>query len=98
MLSGLGRLAAQSQERAYEGGWGMHPMWEVWGAWGIAMMVMMFLFWGIVIVGIVLGIRRLMGQGRERQQDAAMDILRQRYARGEITKEEFAARKRDLGE
>ncbi len=98
MLSQLWRAAAQAQERAYEWGWGMHPMWGVWGAWGVAMMVMMLLFWGVVIVGIVLGIRWLMGQGRQSQQDAAMDILRQRYARGEITKEEFDSRKRDLGE
>jgi putative membrane protein len=76
----------------------MHPMWGVWGAWGMAMMVMMLLFWGVVIVGIVLFIRWLMGQAREPQRDTAMDILRQRYARGEITKEEFEARKRDLGQ
>jgi len=98
MLSGLGQVAAQAQERAHEWGWGMHPMWGVWGAWGVAMMAMMLLFWGVVIVGIVLGIRWLMGQGPQSQQDAAMDILRQRYARGEITKEEFDSRKRDLGE
>ena len=95
MLSQFGQAAAQAQERAYEWGWGMHPM---WGVWGIAMMVMMLLFWGVVIVGIVLGIRWLMGQGREPQRDTAMDILRQRYARGEITKEDFEARKRDLGQ
>ena len=95
MLSGLGQVAAQAQERAYEWGWGMHPM---WGVWGIAMMVMMLLFWGVVIVGIVLGIRWLMGQGRQSQQDGAMDILRQRYARGEINKEEFESKKRDLGQ
>jgi putative membrane protein len=89
MLRGLGQVAAQAQERAYEWGRGMHPMWGVWGAWGVAMAVMMLLFWGVVIVGIVLGIRWLVSQGREPQRDTAMDILRQRYARGEITREEF---------
>jgi len=96
MLSGLGQVAAQAQERAYEWGWGMHPMWGVWGAWGVAMAVMMLLFWGVVIVGIVLGIRWLVGQGRGPQRDTAIDILRQRYARGEITREEFDSMKRDL--
>ena len=95
MLSGLGQVAAQAQERAYEWGWGMHPM---WGVWGIAMMVMMLLFWGVVIVGIVLGIRWLVGQGRGPQRDTAIDILRQRCARGEITREEFDSMKRDLGQ
>ncbi len=99
MLSQLWQVVAQAQERGYGWGWGMHPMWGVWGTWGIAMMmVMMLLFWGVVILGIVLGIRFLMGQGREPHQDAAMDILRQRYARGDISKEEFEAKKRDLGQ
>jgi hypothetical protein len=46
-----------AQERVYEWGWGMHPMWGVWGAWGVVMMVMMLAFWAVVIAGIVLGIR-----------------------------------------
>ena len=87
---------ALAQERPYELGWGMHPMW--WGAWGFGMMFMMILFWGLIIVGIVLLIRWLLGQGRERESrsDSALEILRQRYARGEINKEEFEAKKKDL--
>ena len=85
---------ATAQERAYEWGWGMHPM---WGMWGIGMMVMMLIFWGVVIVGMVLAIRWLVSQGKEsRSADPALDILRQRYARGELDKEEFEAKKRDL--
>ena len=89
---------AAAQERAYEWGWGMHPsMGGVWGAWGVLMMAMMLVFWAVVIVGVVLGIRWLMSQGREtRQADTALDILRQRYARGEINREEFETKKRDL--
>ena len=75
----------------------MHPMWGLWGIWGIAMMLMMLVFWGVVIAGIVLGIRWLVSQGRGTHPDTALDILRQRYARGEINKEEFEAKKRDLG-
>ncbi len=84
------------QERTAEWGWGMHPMWGVWGAWGIGMMLMVLIFWAVVIVAIVLGIRWLAGQGREPRPDTALDILRQRYARGDITKEEFDSKKRDL--
>jgi putative membrane protein len=65
----------------------------MWGAWGIGMM---FVFWALVIVGLVFGIRWLMTQGRESRSDTALDILRQRYARGEIDKEEFEAKKREL--
>ena len=58
---------------------------------------MTFVFWGAVIVGMVLAIRWLVSQGRETHRaDAAVDILRQRYARGEINKEEFEAKRRDL--
>jgi uncharacterized membrane protein len=33
---------------------------------------------------------------RHDRADAALDILRQRYARGEISREEFETKKRDL--
>src|SRR5262245_15510251 len=85
--------AVAAQERVYEWGWSMHRM---WGVWGVGMMLMMFVFWGVVIVGIVLGIRWLVSQGRPSSSDTALDILRQRYARGEIDKQEFDAKKRDL--
>ena len=86
--------AAWAQERYYECGWEMHPMW--WGAWGLGMMLMMLLFWVLVIVGLVVGIRWLLGQRKESRSSSALEILRQRYARGEIDKEEFEAKKRDL--
>ncbi len=89
--------AASAQERTYEWGWGMHPMWGMWGAWGLVMMLMMLAFWGVVIAAIVLAIRWLASQGKERRPDTALEILRQRYARGEINKDEFEAKKRDLG-
>ena len=88
--------AALAQERPYEWGWGMHPMWGIWGAWGLGMALMMVVVWGVVIVAIVLGIRRLVGQGPPRRSDTAFDILRERYARGDMSKEEFDAKRRDL--
>jgi putative membrane protein len=84
-----------AQERSYEG-WGMHPMGWMCGAWGIGMMFMMFVFWILVIVGLVLALRWLMSESKQRRSDSALEILRQRYARGEINKEEFEARKKDL--
>src|SRR5215472_17696896 len=78
----------RGQDRPCEWGWGMHT---VWGVWRIGLMVMMLvLFWGVVIAGIVLAIRWMVSHGRQlRPTDAALDILRQRYARGDITQEEF---------
>ena len=68
----------------------------MWGAWGFGMMIMMILFWGLIIMAVVLGIRWLVGQSKESRSDSALEILRQRYARGEINKEEFEAKKKDL--
>jgi putative membrane protein len=42
-------------------------------------------------------LRWLVGQGRPGARDEALEILRQRYARGEIDKQEFDTRRRDLG-
>jgi putative membrane protein len=88
--------AAWSQERVFEWGWGMHPMSWMWGAWGLAMMLMMLVFWGVVIAGIVIAIRWLTGAAGGSKSDRAIEILRERYARGEIDKEEFEAKQRDL--
>lgn len=85
-------VPAWAQERP----WGWHPMWGMWGAWGLGMMLFMTVFWVLVIAGLVLGIRWLVTQGREPRSDTALEILRQRYARGEINKEEFDVKRRDL--
>ncbi|TAK00456.1 MAG: hypothetical protein EPO39_15610 [Candidatus Manganitrophaceae bacterium] len=65
-------------------------------------------FWGLIwlfflIFVIVGGIWIIQGAVRRRDlpkeggsSDRAMEILRERYARGEINKEEFEERKRDL--
>ena len=95
VLTIMAPLVVWAQERPYEYGWG-HPMWGMWGPWGIGMMLMWLLFWVLLIVALVLGIRWLMTQGKEPRSDSALEILRQRYARGEINKEQFEAMKRDL--
>jgi uncharacterized membrane protein len=46
-------VVAWAQERPYDF-WGMHPMWGMWGGWGLGMMLMMLVFWGLIIVGLVL--------------------------------------------
>lgn len=70
--------------------------WEgfgMWPWWGFIMM----LLWGLAIVGIVLLIAWLLRLGTTRgpgsapggDRDPALQILRERFARGEITREQF---------
>ncbi len=67
------------------------------GGWGILMMmVSMVLFWGIIIGGIVLLVRYIFPQSGLKVSEDALEILKRRYARGEIEKEEFDAKKRDI--
>jgi putative membrane protein len=65
-------------------GWGM----------GFGGPIMMILFWALIIVGAVLLVRWLADQSRGGK--SALQILQERYARGEIDKAEFDNRKRDL--
>jgi len=92
----LAPASALAQDRTWEWQWSTHPMMFMWGAGGIVMMLMMLVFWGLIIAGLVVGLRWLIGQGRAGGRDEAMEILRLRYARGEIDKQEFDSRARDL--
>lgn len=80
-----------------------HPDWD-WG-WGhmIFGSLMMILFWGGIILAIVLVVRWLggdsgRGAGSPPRTNAALNILHERFARGEIDKEEFEERKRLLSD
>ena len=67
--------------------------------WGWFMPIFMILFWGLVIWGIVALVRGVSQPGStdfSSRTDSALEILKKRYARGEINKEEYEARKKDL--
>lgn len=52
---------------------------------------------GLIVVGIMFAIRWAVGIGRGgAKSDRALTILPERYARGEIDRDEFEAKKRDL--
>lgn len=56
----------------------------------------MVLFWVSVIAGVVYLIRWLMSQGLTSRPESSLDILKKRYARGEISKQEFEEMRQDL--
>jgi putative membrane protein len=69
------------------------------GGFGFLGMLPMLFFWLLIIAGVVLLIRWAMIGGNPRQSgpgESALDILKKRYARGEIDKEEFDAKRREL--
>jgi len=75
--------------------WGHEGMMWGFGGWW------MTIVWIAVVVGIVFLVKWLLEQGRtggqaSQKEESALDILKKRYARGEIDKEEFEQKKRDL--
>ncbi len=64
-------------------------------------MFIMIFFGVALIVGIVYLSRRSRGYtegfGGDTQEDSPLDILKKRYAKSEITKEEFEQKKKGLG-
>jgi putative membrane protein len=83
------------------GNWGWGPGMMGWGMMGWFGPLFMIIFWILVIVLIVLLIRSLLSSNRSRSAgpdavESALEILKKRYARGEIEKEEFEAKKKDL--
>lgn len=53
----------------------------------------MIFFWGLIIYGVFYVFR---GTSTSHKHQDYTDILKERYAKGEITKEEFESMKKDL--
>ena len=68
-----------------------------WGImnWGWGNMFFTLFFWFVVIGLIVWGIKTI-SQRNAASQESALEILKKRYARGEIDKKEFEQKKKDL--
>lgn len=71
-----------------------------YGGWGSGFgWVFMILFWALIILGIVAMVKWLMGTSsgsRSGSSKSARELLDERYARGEIDREEYEQKKRDL--
>lgn len=63
-------------------------------AWGGSWMV---LWWTLIILGIVALVRWSGRTDSSRQDRNALDIVKERFARGEIDQQEFQQKKHELG-
>jgi len=77
-------------------------MWNAgeWGGWGFFGLHWIFaiVFWALVAWGLVALVGYLSRRGGEGgpRRDPALDALRTRYAKGELSREEFLRMKDDL--
>ena len=60
----------------------------------------MWLFWILIIIAIVWFAKVVIGGGdsSKDKEKSALDILKERYARGEIDRAEFEQKRKDLDE
>ena len=81
----------------------MYGLFNGYGGWGTGSMmgwfgggIMMILFWAIVIYFIVWLVRNNKANGKD--SNKALGILKERYAKGEIDKNEFEEKKKELND
>ena len=66
-----------------------------WGWIGLGM-VHMLLFWVLVILGIVVLVRWLASGQASGTGNRALEILKERYAKGELTREQYEQMRKEL--
>ncbi len=102
IVAGLAQLAAPAAFAQY---FADHDMW--WGhgrGYGGMMFggALMIVFWGSIIVLAVLAVRWIAGNSDRGEapppRQSPLDILKERFARGEIDKKEYDERKKTLSE
>jgi putative membrane protein len=96
----------------YERGYGMMHSWGMsgWGGFGALSAILGVIFWVAVIFGIIYLIKSMTAERKNRPSnpiipsmnppssgESPLDILKKRYAKGEVSKEEFERMKNDLG-
>lgn len=59
--------------------------------------ILMLVFWGLVIWGVIFLVRNINSNDNFRKhEDKALVILKERYAKGYISKKEYEEKKNDL--
>jgi len=90
VLGGWWLMGPAHSEHHWEDG---HMM--EFSSWGWLVMVFMILFWGLVVWAVIQLAGKATGNDGD-GADSAIAIIKRRYAAGEITREEFEAKRREL--
>lgn len=73
--------------------------WQGFGFWGILGWIFMLAWWVLIIVAVVVLIKWLLSKIENKNgAKNALEILAQRYAKGEISQKEFEEKKKELEE
>ena len=79
------------------GNYGWNNMMGTGAGFGILSWIPMIFFWAILILGVVALIRYFGGSGKRNDEySSPLDILKKRYAKGEISKKEFEEMKKEV--
>jgi putative membrane protein len=77
------------------GGWNNWNNMMSWGGFGFGW-IFMIVFWMLIVLGVVALVRYLGGAKQSSAGKTPLDILKERYAKGEINKKEFEEMKKDI--
>jgi putative membrane protein len=74
-----------------------------WGYGGYGFGVLHMVFWVVILIAVVVGIvwlvRSMTSAGARTlpaRRSAGLDVLEERYARGEVNRDEYLQKKRDI--
>lgn len=75
--------------------WGYMGSWGYGNGWGLLGLLHMGLWWILLILGIVV-LAKWLFSGERASGNRALEVLKERYARGEIGKDEYEQKRKDL--
>ncbi len=80
----------------------MYGLYNSYGGWGVGSMMgwfgggLMMIVFLVLLIALIVWIMGQVGGKNHSSDRAAYNILQERYAKGEINKEEFESKKKDL--